>query len=264
MSLSMGKAIVTIIVATMIILLIASGCSPAIRSTAGTLAAPLQATLKSRMLTRAASGMQTSAVQIPTLVIRAGKTGVARAETQAPAYLTPERPATGYQIHQEDVIVFPVRQPIRVHEAAYRFSTPVEYLIRMNQAHYPSITDAMSRLETGWTIIIFAGTSGRTDLVPYSADAWNSIQGCGGGSSSDGITCEEMGLDYVSEVGRLRPECMPNTLSGEYSVLSRVTGRILYLNGQPFLYGVYWDAATNTVLMGPALISESSDEVRCG
>jgi hypothetical protein len=259
-----AKRLAFVAAVILIMLMSAGGCSPSARSAAGTLAAPLQQTLQSSLMTRAASGMQTSAVEIPTLVIEAGKTGVARAQTQAPIYLTPERPSTGYQLHREDIIVFPVRQPVRVHEAAYRFSTPVDYLIQLNQARYPSITGPESRLERGWTIIIFAGTSGRTDLVPYAPDAWNVFEGCGGQPSPDGITCGAMGLDYVSEKGRLRPECLPNTAAGEYSINSSVTGQILSLNGQPFLYGVYWDAARNMVLMGPALIQESSDETQCG
>ena len=61
--------------------------------------------VESYLLTRAASGMQTSAVQFPTLIISQGQTRLPQGLTQAAGALTPARPSTGYQIHAEDVMI---------------------------------------------------------------------------------------------------------------------------------------------------------------
>lgn len=243
-----------------------AGCTPELQSAAGTALAPVAATWESNALTRAASGLQTSAVEIPQTALAAGKTKVVQAATQAPGFLTPARPGSSYGIRPEDIIVYQVDKAIKVREAAYRFSTSPAFLVQWNQGKYPSITDEESRLEPGWTIVIFFGTSGRWDLVPYSAEAWNSIPGCNGtqAAAADGITCGEVTLDFVSEKGVLRPECLPHTMVGEYTVQSRYQGAMLYRNGAPFIYGVYLDAARNEVVTGPAIIRNRSDVVKCG
>jgi hypothetical protein len=248
------------------LLLSSLACTTSVRSIAGTAIAPVQATWESRVQTRIASGVQTSQVEIPQTAVALGKTQAARLATKAPGMLTPQRPGTGYQLHPQDILIYNVDRPIRVREAAYRFSTSPAALIEWNQPRYASIVNEESRLETGWRIIIFFGNSGRWDLVPTSDDSWNNIPGCGGtqGSPGDGITCGEVTLEFVSDQGWPKPECMPSTLKGEYSVRSRYQGPVLYRDGVPFIYGVYWDAAKNQVVMGPGIIRNRSDVPKCG
>src|SRR5512134_3180046 len=144
-----------------LILMLLVGCTPNQRQR-----------VESYLMTRAASGMQTAAVQFPTLVISQGQTRLPQGLTQAAQALTPVRPGTGYQIHAEDVILFNVNKPIKAREAAYRFSTPADYLVEQNRVQYPSITSGESELNPGWVILIFVGTPGRPDLIPYDALAW--------------------------------------------------------------------------------------------
>ena len=218
--------------------------------------------VESYLLTRAASGMQTSAVQFPTLIISQGQTRLPQGLTQAAGALTPARPSTGYQIHTEDVILFNVNKPIKAREAAYRFSTPADYLVQQNRTQYPSITGPESELSPGWVILIFLGTPGRPDLIPYDPQAWKSLHRCGTNAPGE-TTCADVTLDFISEKGR-NLECLPSTPTGEYLVHSRYQGPVLYRNGLPFVYGVYWDAAQNTVLLGPAVIDLKSDVQQCG
>lgn len=252
--------------AAVALLLATLGCSGSVQDYAATAFAPVEATWESRVQTRIASGLQTSQVEIPQTAAAAAKTQAARLATQAPGYLTPERPSTGYQLHAQDILLFHVDKPMRVREAAYRFSSLPEALVEWNRARYPSITGPESRLEAGWIIVIFFGTSGRWDLVPTGADSWNAIPGCGGtqGSPADGITCAEVTLDFTSDQGWPKPACMPHTFKGEYSVKSRYQGPVLYRDGVPMVYGVYWDAAKNLVVMGPGIIRNRSDVEQCG
>lgn len=246
--------------------LAATGCLPSLESAAKTAVANAWATEQSNMLTRAASSFQTSQVEIPQTLVAAGKTKAVELVTQVPAYLTPARPGTGYAIHMQDIILFQVDKAINVREAAYRFSTSSQFLVQWNQAKYPSITGEESMLQPGWTIVIFFGDSGRWDLVPYSAEAWNAIPGCGGipATAADEITCGEVTLEFVSEKGRFKPECLPTTVVGEYTVQSRYQGPVLYRGGVPFVYGVYLDAARNQVVLGPGVIRNRSDVLACG
>jgi len=195
-------------------------------------------------------------------VISQGQTRLPQGLTQAAQALTPVRPSTGYQIHAEDIILFNVNKPIKAREAAYRFSTPTDYLVQQNRDRYPSITDGESELSPGWVILVFVGTPGRPELIPYDPQAWKTQHGCGTNAPGE-ITCADVTLDFVSERGR-NLECLPNTPTGEYSVHSRYQGPVLYRNGLPFVYGVYWDAAQNTILLGPAVIDLKSDVQQCG
>jgi hypothetical protein len=219
--------------------------------------------VQSYLLTRAASGLQTSAVDLPTLIVSQGKTRVPAGLTRVATQLTPVRPATGYRIHPQDTILFNVDKTINVREAAYRFSTLPDYLIQWNRDRYPTLTDSESRLSPGWVIVIFQGTSGRPDLIPSDPAAWQAAFGCGGSPPPGEVNCQQAGLDYVSEKGR-NLQCLPDTLAGEYTLHTSLQGFSLYRSGEPFVYGVYWDAASNTILQGPAVITRKNDVTQCG
>lgn len=202
---------------------------------------------------------QTAEALKGTLLPNLPQTAVSVVGTKVASVLTPQPPKIEYEFNTRDIILLNVVREISVAEASFKFSVPVEQLIELNREKYPSITDAKSKLEPDWRLVLYIGSPEHSDLIPERDDDWKDVPGCIENQVPmiSIITCNQYTVDFAKEVG-LNIGCLSldsNPL-GYYIVRSRYQGLMLFYSAEPFIYSLYYDEEKKSVTIGPVILTE--------
>ncbi len=217
--------------------------------------------------TNAAKLKDTAEPALETQAVRLKETAQAEIATQAARLVATQVPASTPPPTGDGVATYIVVEGDTLSKIASKFSIPVQTLVDLNRERYPSLVTNPDHVEVDWVLIASTPEDVPAPAPPAAPTPWSNTPGCDVSTVYwlvPPITCEESVVNVVTEIGH-SVGCinLEDNPLGYYIRHTIYKGWILTDANNVVSYGWFVDKERNSVVVGPAIVLETTPLVEC-